>query len=123
LDAATLALMAIGAAMALDQLTALLTAQLHAQAILSISSPDLIVSAAPAVTALVSAVQSLVLNSAMLALAAVLLEKLRKSWLLVPLALVGAVGFVSGDVRTPGEFSLQYGAVLLALACVTAFCI
>ena len=123
LDAAIVGLMAIGTLTALDQLAALMTGWFDAQAIFSIGSPDLIASSAPELSALAGAVRALLVNSAALALAAVLVEKLRKPWLVVPLVLLAAAGFVAGDVRSLGEFGLQYLLALGGLACLIAFCL
>lgn len=121
-DAAMVTLMAIGLSLALNQLGALLMDRFHGQAIPSVNTPDLIASAFPALAACAGAVRSLVLGSALLALVAVLIEKLRRSWLLVPLVLIASTGLVSTDVRTGGEFALQYGIAVVTFACIAAFC-
>ena len=122
-DAAIVTLLAIGLAVFLDQVAALLTARFHAYALFSIISPDLIVSTFPAITALAGGVPSVLLNAATIALAAVIVQKLRKRWMLVPFALLAIFFFDIGDVRTPGEFALQYGLSLITMGCIVAFCV
>jgi membrane protease YdiL (CAAX protease family) len=123
-DAAVVTLMAIGAATGLGQFMAWLNGWMHKEAILSVSTPDLIASAAPAAAALAGAVRAVLLDAALLALATVLFQNLRRSWLLVPLALAACAGFASGDgyVQTWSEFGLQYGLVLLTFGGIGVFC-
>ena len=115
-DAAIVTLLAIGLAVFLDQLAALLTARFHAYALFSISSPDLIVSTFPAITALAGGVPSVLLNAATIALAAVIVQKLRKHWILAPFALLAIFRFDIGDVRTPGELHPRFREKVLAEA-------
>jgi len=122
-DAAIVTLLAIGVAVILDQLAALLTARFHACALFSVSSPDLIVSAAPAVTALAGGVRSVLLNAATVALAAVIVHKLGKRWMLAPIALAATFFYDIGDIHTPGEFALQYSLGLITMGCIGAFCV
>lgn len=122
-DAAIVTLLAIGLAVFLDQLAALLTARFHAYALFSITSPDLIVSTAPAIAALAGGVRSVLLDASTLALAAVIIGKLRKRWMLVPLALLSTLGTGIGDVHMAGEFVLQYGLGLITVGCIIAFCL
>jgi hypothetical protein len=103
-------------------LAAVLTARFHAYALFSISSPDLIVSTFPAIAALAGGVRLVLLNAAKIALAAVIVQKLRKRWMLAPFALL-AIFFEIGDIRTPGEFALQYGLALITMGCIVAFCV
>ena len=120
-DAAIVTLLAIGLAVFLDQVAALLTARFHAYALFSISSPDLIVSTFPAITALAEGLRSVLLDAATVALAAVIAQKLRKRWMLAPFALLAICCFDIVDIRTPGEFALQYGLSLITMGCIVAF--
>jgi hypothetical protein len=120
-DAAIVTLLSIGLAVFLEQVAALLTARFHAYALFSTSSPDLIVSTFPAITALAGGLRSVLLNAATVALAAVIAQKLRKRWMFAPFALLAIFYFDIGDIRTPGEFALQYGLSLITMGCIVAF--
>ncbi|MGA2267645.1 MAG: type II CAAX endopeptidase family protein [Bryobacteraceae bacterium] len=123
LDAGAALLVAIGLWVFLNQLDAVLADRFHAQALFAIGSPDLIVSHAPALAAVAEAARSLLMNAAILAFIAIVVRKLPKWWMLAPLALAALSVNLSGDIRTPGEFALQYGMALIWGGCAVLFCL
>ena len=120
-DAVFALLAAVGLGLLLHQVDTLLPARFHAQALYQIGPPELIVSAVPALSALAD-LRSVPTYAAILALAALIVAGLRRRWLLVPLFLLAAFFYVPLDVRTPGEFALQYGIGLLAVVAAAVFC-
>jgi hypothetical protein len=119
LDAGVALLAAIGFGLLLNRLEALLANRFHALALFSISSPNLIVSAAPAVAATASAVRSTIVYGAVLGIIALMARRAPR----VALALLLAFAMVSTDVRTAGEFALEYAGALAAVAAAAAFCL
>ena len=77
-DALAALLAAAGIALLLRQFQGILVDRFHAQAVFSISSPDIIASAAPALAALSAAVRSLLTDAALLCLLALLAWQLTK---------------------------------------------
>ncbi|MBZ5582337.1 MAG: hypothetical protein LAQ30_09080, partial [Acidobacteriia bacterium] len=122
-DAAAALAAAIGISVALAHLRAVLTTRFPAQALFSIDSPDVIASAAPALSAIASAARSLLLRAAELAVIVVVIRKTPKRWMLAPLALAGLFALLPGSIRTPGELALYYGLALLAAAGAALFCL
>ncbi len=120
-DAVFAVLAALGLGLLLHQADTLLPARFHAQALYQIAPPDLIVSAVPALAALAD-LRSIPTYAAILALAALLVARVRSRSLLIPLFLLAAFLYLPLDVRTPGEFALQYGIGLLAVAAAAVFC-
>jgi hypothetical protein len=112
---------AIGLGLLLHQANALLPARFHGQALYQIAPPDLIVSAVPALSALAD-LRGVPTYAAAVALAALIVAGLRLRWLMAPLFLLAAFLYLPLDIRTPGEFALQYGIGLLAVAAAAAFC-
>jgi hypothetical protein len=123
LDAAAAALAAIGLMVLLSQLNAILMDRFHRQALFSIGSPDLIVSAAPAVAAVAGAARSVLMNAAAVALIALIIQRLPKRWMIAPLAALALFANLSGEIRTPGEFALQYGMAMIWAGCAVLFCL
>jgi hypothetical protein len=123
LDAGLLLLLAAGMWLLCRQWGAVLTDRFPAWALLDVGSPGLIGSPAPAVAAVAGAVPSVFARGAILAILALVLRKLPRRWMLAPVALLAICGTVSGDVRTPGEFALEYAAAFAAAACALAFCL
>jgi hypothetical protein len=122
-DAAVAVLAAIGLGVFLNQVDAVLADRFHAQALYTIGSPDIIASSAPAVAAVAGALRSMLTNGALLTLIGLLVYQVRKRWLL---ALIGLAALFVGlpvEVRTPGEFLLQYGEAALAGGCAVLFCL
>ena len=123
LDAAVALLAAAGLWILLNQHDAMLMDHHHAQALFSIGSPDLIVSRAPALAAVAGAARSLLMNAATLALIAIVVKKLPKRWMLALLALAALSVNLSGEIRTPGEFALQYAMAAIWAGCAVLFCV
>ena len=122
-DAAVAMLLAVGIVVLLNQLQALLMDRFHTRALFAIGSPDMIVSATPAVSVIASALGSALLYAAGLAVVVQLVGLLPKRWLAIPAGLLAAAAFTSGDVRTVGEFALQYCVALAGLVCAVVFCL
>ena len=118
---------AIGIALVLHRFQGILVDRFHAQAVLSVASPDIIASAAPVLAALANAVRALLTDAALLGLVVLLAWQLSR-----PLRAMRVVRFaapllalcatVSSEVRTPGEFLLNYVISLAIAAAGIAFC-
>ena len=122
LDAALAVTAAAGIGLLYRVLHGVLVGHFHAQAILAASAPDLIGVRAPSVAALASAAHSLITTGAVVALFALIVEQVQARWKLAAAGLVAVCALISNDVRTPGEFALEYGlAVAIAAAAIT-FC-
>ncbi len=121
-DAVAALLAAAGLVLLVQHMSTLLLDRFHAQALLSVESADLIVNAAPSVAALASAVQSALLYAAYLTVLVLILHRLPKPWMVVPLGLLLAFTVLPSGIRTPGEFALHYGLALAALTAVAVFC-
>jgi len=126
-DALAALLAATGIALALHQLQGILVDRFHAQAVLSIASPNIIASTAPALAALAGAVRGLLTDAALLGLLVLLAGQLTR-----PLKQIRVVGYAAAllalcatlpsEIRTPGEFLLQYTIALVTAAAAIAFC-
>ena len=123
LDAGAALLAAAGLWMILNQHDALLMDHHHAQALFAIGSPDLIISRAPALAAVATAAMSVLMNAATLALIAIVIKKLPKWWMVALLALAALTVNLSGEIRTPGEFALEYGMAAIWAGCAVLFCL
>ena len=121
-DAVAALLAATGMALALHQFQGMLLGRFHAQAVLSIGSPDIIASAAPALAALAAAVRALLTDAALLGLLALLAWQLPRPWMRYAAALLAVCATLPGEVRTPGEFLLHYTISLAMAAAGIAFC-
>ena len=122
LDAFLLLLLAIGLWHLCHQLGAILMDRFHTLAILEVDTPTLIGLPAPAIAALSGALRSVFSQAAMLAVATLALWKLPKRWMLAPLLLLAAATTVSSDVRTVGEFALEYAQGFAAFGSALLFC-
>jgi membrane protease YdiL (CAAX protease family) len=121
-DALAALLAATGIAFALHQFAGLLVDRFHAQAVLSIGSPDIIVSTAPALAALSNAVRGLLSDAALLGLLALLVWQFKSPWMRYGAALLALCATLPSEVRTPGEFLLHYTISLATAAAGIAFC-
>jgi membrane protease YdiL (CAAX protease family) len=121
-DAVLAVLVAAALAVFLNQIDGLLTTRFHAQALFNIGSPDIIASASPAVAAVADALRSVLFRGAALGLAALLVYQVSRRWLLAAILLVALFAGLPGEIRTPGEFFLYYGAAAAAGACAVAWC-
>jgi membrane protease YdiL (CAAX protease family) len=122
-DAAVSLAAAIGLGLGLSHLQAVLNNRFHALALFSLSSPELIASAAPAVSAIADAVRSVLFGGAVLAVFVLIAQRLPRRWMQIPLALVAACAILPMDVHTAGEFALHYGFACLTIACGALFCL
>jgi len=122
-DAVVLLLLAMGLWHFCQALADVLTDRLHAVAILGVDSPSLIGLPVPAVTAVADVVRALFTRSAILAVLALVMQKLPKRWMLAPLTLLVVCVLVSDEVRTPGEFALEYLLAFAGIVCALAFCV
>jgi hypothetical protein len=113
---------AIGIALALTRFQGILVDRFHAQAVLSVSSPDIIVSAAPALAALANAVRGLLTDAALLGLVVLLAWQLTKPWMRYAAVLLALCATLPSEVRTPGEFLLHYTISLAWAAAAIVFC-
>jgi len=121
-DAAAAVLAAVGLELALRRVTGFLALRFHGAALYELSPPNLLATAAPAVSALTGAVQSAVLWAGMLAAFVLIARHMPRRWLVVPMVLLAMFAAVSGDVRTPGELALEYGGALLFAGAAAVFC-
>ncbi len=121
-DAITALAAGLGISLLVQKFQALLQQQFHAQAVFSISSPDIIASAAPALAAISNAVRALLTDAALLGLLTLLAWQLTRPWMRYAAALLALCATVPSEVRTPGEFILQYTISLAMAAAGVAFC-
>ncbi|MGO9255349.1 MAG: CPBP family intramembrane glutamic endopeptidase [Bryobacteraceae bacterium] len=112
-----------GIALLWQALEALLRARFHTLAALGVATPGLIGSASPAVAALAQAVERLPQIAALGGAVVLLARQLAKTWMVVLLGLLVAMSLVSGDVRTPGEFALEYAPAALGIALLVGGCL
>jgi len=121
-DAVVALLAAAGLSAALTRFQAMAENHFHDYAILSIGSPDVIASAAPAIAAVTGAVRGMVSDAALLGLIALMASQIEKPWQRVAAVLVALCASIPNQVRTPGEFLLHYGIALVLAAAGIAFC-
>ena len=121
-DAAIAFAAAAALSLAFGKVRAALTTVFPAQALFSVDAPTVIATAAPAAAALADAIRSVVMGAAELAVAALVIRKAPRRWMLAALAV--AVVFVAAfpDVHTPAELALEAGFAALRLACAWLFC-
>jgi len=122
LDALVVFLAGLGIAVGMGQLRGVLLERFPAQALFSISSPDLIVSSSPALGALFGSLSSVLTSAATLALIVMAIRRMPKRWMLVPLALAALFVLVSPDAHTPAEFALEYGLAMARAGAYGLFC-
>src|SRR5476649_511390 len=108
MDAAVAVLAAIGLGVFLNQLDAVLADRFHAQALYALGSPDIIASSAPVAAAVAGALRSMLPSGAVLTLIGLLVYQVRNRWLLALIGLAALFAGLPGEVRTAGEFLLQY---------------
>jgi len=122
-DAVVALLAAIGIGLLLHQIQGLLRDRFHAHAVFAISSPDLIVSAGPALAAMADAVRSTILLAAVIGTIVLIMRKLPEEWMKLAAGLLGVCTLLPLNIRTPGELALQYGIAVVAGAGAVAFCL
>jgi hypothetical protein len=123
LDASVALLAAVGFALLLSQTEGWLMGRFHRVALYSIAIPSVVASSAPAVAAVAEAVRTTLLSAAALALAALLVKRVPRRWMLVVVALAWLTVPVPSAVRTMGEFVLAYGIELLWAGGALLFCV
>jgi hypothetical protein len=123
LDAAVATCFAVGVIVLLNKFQTALMDRFRAQALYGFGAPDLIVSAVPAVSVIAAALSSVLTYAAALAVIVQILGMLPKRWMAIPAGLLAAAALAPSDVRTPGEFALQYGMALIGLCCAAMFCL
>lgn len=121
-DAAMALLAAIGLGVLVHQLQGLLMDRFHAQALFSMGSPDLIVTTAPSLVAIANAIRSTIMYGAAIGTIVLIAKQLPEEWMKLPAALLAVFALLPLDIRTPGEFALQYGIALLTAAGAVIFC-
>jgi hypothetical protein len=119
-DAAAAFVAAVGFGIVINRFEGFLMDKFHAQALFSFDSPDVIVTAAPAVAALAGSFRSALVFAAAAGAVALLVRRL-KGWM-IPLALVAAAAMVPDEVRTAPEFALHYGIALFTLGFAVGWC-
>jgi membrane protease YdiL (CAAX protease family) len=115
-DALAALAVAAGLFLALGHIRAWLAWLFPAQSLLSVGVSDLIVSPAPALSALASAAAAVLTGAAGIAFLAILIRKTPRRWMLAPLALLAVFVPLSADAHTAGEFALEYGSACVTLA-------
>ena len=63
------------------------------------------------------------MNAALLALIGLFVYQVKKPWMLWAAGAVALFANLPAEIRTPGEFLLQYGEALLPAVCALAFCL
>jgi membrane protease YdiL (CAAX protease family) len=121
-DALVALIAAAGIAMLSHQLQLLILGRFPGSALFSIGSPDLIVSAVPALAAVSGAIRSVLIFGAALAAAVLVVSRLRSRWMVVALSAVAPFLLLPLDIRTPGEFALQYTLAALSLTATVVLC-
>ena len=123
LDAGVALLMAAGLAMLSGRLGTLLVDRFHAQALVSVGTQSLGASAEPALAAVAESVRALFSNAAILAVIALIWRRLPRHWMRLPLVLLAVFAVLPAEIRTPGEFALQYAVALIPIGCAAWFCL
>jgi hypothetical protein len=93
----------------------------HTKALFSIPSPDLLVSKLPALAVIADAARSTIFDAAFIAVAVLIARRLAKVWWKAVALMLGVCILLPLDIRTPGEFALEYGIALMAGIAVLAF--
>ena len=122
LDAALAVFAAAGMELLYRQLHGWLNGYFHRQALLSIPGPAFLGSAVPALAALSESATSVITDAAFLSLLVLLIFQIKRRWQLVVGVPAALCCLVSADVRTPGEFALEYFAAIAVVAMAVAFC-
>lgn len=122
LDALTALAALAGIDLLWQALEALLRARFHALAALSVSTPGLVDNPVPALAALAGAVQTLPLLAAAGGAVVLVARRIRRPWMVNVLGLLLAAAIMP-EVRTRGEFALEYGCAALGVALLVAGCL
>lgn len=121
-DAGVAILAAAGLALLLNRVEWLLMDRFHASAVLGLDSPDLLITIFPALGAISGAVRSVVLDSALVALLAVIAQTLSRNWMRVGAGLLAVFALMPSSVHSAGELGLGYAMAAATGLCAVAFC-
>jgi membrane protease YdiL (CAAX protease family) len=121
-DAALALIGAIGVGAALGRLGAVLNDRFPALALISISSPDLIVSSFPALSAIADALRAVPFAAAVLGVFVLIARGLPRRWMSIPLGLLAACAILPTDIHSTAEFALHYSYACVAIVCGALFC-
>ena len=124
LDALLLTATAAALAAALHNFNAMVLSAFPAFALPQIASPQLIVSAFPALSAIAGAAKNTLKVLVVLALVAHIVRAAwpRYRWWTIALGLLALAGLLPGDVHTGGEFLLAYAELLVQASVIVAIC-
>jgi membrane protease YdiL (CAAX protease family) len=120
-DALLAALLAVGLAAIVQRCHALLENLLHAYATVEVAAPTQIASLSPLLSILSSALGSIPMNLAGLAVAVYLIGHVRARWMPIPIAVLAAMAMASQEVRTPAELAFAAALAVLPLVAVVVF--
>jgi membrane protease YdiL (CAAX protease family) len=115
-------LAALGLALLFYQTQNFLKAQFHAGALFSVRRPELIISRMPVAAAVAGALRSALIYGAALVAAELIVNGLRRRWMLALGAALAPFLWLPLEVRTAAELALQYAVAALALAGGVIFC-
>jgi membrane protease YdiL (CAAX protease family) len=119
-DAAVALAAAAGLFLLVRQIAGALIDHFHAQALLSPTAPTVIATATPSVAAAASVLQTMLVTAG--ALVTVVLIVRRSVWLAWTMAVLLPLFALPTDIRTPGEWALNYTIAALSLLAAAAFC-
>jgi membrane protease YdiL (CAAX protease family) len=122
LDAGAAALAAIGLAVASARAAALLRNHFHAQALFDIGVSGLAASIAPSLEAISVSFAGLVVAAAAFAVLVLIVRSLSRTWGWIAVTLVAVAAGLPSGIRTPGEWLLGYGCMLIAGTAAVIFC-
>jgi hypothetical protein len=124
-DALLLTATAAALAAALHTVNAIVMAAFPAFALPQISSPQLIVSTFPALSAIAGAAKSTVEVLVILALVSHIVQVAwsRYRWWVIALGLIALAGMLPSDVHTIGEVLLAYSERLVQVSVIVAMCV
>src|SRR5262249_34578613 len=94
----------------------------HAYALYGFSSPDLIISAQPAIAAITDAVRGVLITAALLATLALVRERFRGPQVL-PVMILGAAIVGLPSVQNGAELALHFSLGVASAAATAAFCL
>jgi membrane protease YdiL (CAAX protease family) len=120
-DALAILLAAAGLQALLGRLEALMWNRFHAQWTPLVSTPDVIASPSPVVSALAGSVAPVLLFAATLVLLVVVL-KAKRAWVRTAGAFLLTIALVTGSIHTRAEFALHYAESVLNVFAWLAFC-
>ncbi len=111
----------IGLGLIVTRVSGFLQNHFHALAFFSPSSPELIATPAPVLSAITSALTGILVFSGAIATLAVMLRRLKPIWM-VSMAPIAVAALVPSDARTAQEFAFHYGLGLFTAALAALWC-